>query len=525
MRTPGRIGQAMELLCARDPGLAATRRAVRTALVLPALFAVCGQVLGSPAMATFAAFGSYSMLLLVEFTGPMVQRLRAHLGLALAWLVLICLGTLAAHHTWLAITAMVVVGFLVLFSGVVSSVLAGAATALLLAFIISVTWPAPASQLPERLTGAGLAAAAAMLAVSLLWPRPAADPLSAPAARVCRTAAAYLRRDASRAGPPDTPSDARKAPGTAPDTPGDARKAPGTAPDTPGDARGAPGTAPDTPGDARKAPGTDSPSAPPDPPDDGSQAPDNGPEAPDNGPEAPDDGPEAPGDGPRQGTADETAVAASELRRAFDATPYRPTGLSADSRALVCLVDELTWLCGIVADSAHPPPSGPAPDPDVQAVRRAAALVLDRSAGLLEDPHGPPDALRAATAGLRTAMDAMEHSATTRLPVHPSAPGAEEEFRSCLGMLDLSFRAQELGFATLQIAGDVDLAAAAGQRGWRERLLGREPGTSVSPLAAGRGGGGPPPPPRGGGGGQKDGGRAGGPGGGGRAPGGGGGPG
>ncbi|MFD0508846.1 hypothetical protein ACFQ0G_50550 [Streptomyces chiangmaiensis] len=87
MRRPGRIriGRVPAWLSAHDPELAATRRAARTALVMPALFALCGQVLGSPIMATFAAFASFSMLLLVEFTGPMVQRLRAHLGLAVVW--------------------------------------------------------------------------------------------------------------------------------------------------------------------------------------------------------------------------------------------------------------------------------------------------------------------------------------------------------------------------------------------------------------------------------------------------------
>jgi hypothetical protein len=128
----------------RDPGLAATRRAARTALVMPSLFALCAEVLHKPAMATFAAFGSFAMLLLVEFTGPMVQRLRAHVALGVAWLVLVSLGTLAARSVWSATAATVVVGFAVLFSGVVSSVLAGATTSLLLAFILPVCrtgWP------------------------------------------------------------------------------------------------------------------------------------------------------------------------------------------------------------------------------------------------------------------------------------------------------------------------------------------------------------------------------------------------
>jgi uncharacterized membrane protein YccC len=383
-------------LRAHDPELSATRRAGRTAIVMPALFALCSQVIGSPAMATFAAFGSFSMLLLVEFTGPMVERLRAHLGLAAAWAVLICLGTLVADQTWLAITVTVAIGFLVLFSGVVSSVLAGASTALLLAFILPVTSPVPLSQLPERLAGAGLAAAAAMLAIALLWPRPAVDPLSAPAARVCRAAAEQLRTDASLlAHEPHAPSPER----------------------------------------CRAA-------------------------------------------------ADDAAAAASDLRTVFDATPYRPTGLSTSSRAVVRLVDELTWLSGILADSAPRPDGRPACDADAHAVRRAAAAVLDEAAALLDAPRDSPDALRAASEHLRTALTGMERNATVRLPVQQRGAGTPSRVHPVIGFLDLSFRAQEVGFATLQIAGNVDRAASAERRGWADRLLGREPGTATAPPAA-----------------------------------------
>jgi uncharacterized membrane protein YccC len=79
-------------------------------------------------------------------------------------------------------------------------------------------------------------------------------------------------------------------------------------------------------------------------------------------------------------------------------------------------------------------------------------------------------------------MDGMENSATQRLPVEQPKPGTEPEVRAFIETLDLSFRAQELGFATLQIAGNVDLAAAAERRSWPERLLGGEPGALAQPL-------------------------------------------
>jgi hypothetical protein len=59
--------------------------------------------------------------------------------------VFVCLATLASRTAWLAAVAMAVAGFGVIFAGVASSVLAGATTALLLAFILPVSLAAPAS--------------------------------------------------------------------------------------------------------------------------------------------------------------------------------------------------------------------------------------------------------------------------------------------------------------------------------------------------------------------------------------------
>jgi len=55
-----------------------------------------------------------------------------------------------------------------------------------------------------------------------------------------------------------------------------------------------------------------------------------------------------------------------------------------------------------------------------------------------------------------------------------------------ISSLDLSFRAQELGYAVQQIAGNVHLFAAAERRGWGDRLLGREPRALTEPLASAR---------------------------------------
>src|ERR1700736_1198017 len=154
----------------RDRGFAALRRATRTAIIMPAMFALGDKVIGNPQVATFAAFGAFAMLLLVDFGGPMGERLHAE---GATGGVFVCLATLASQTAWLAAVAMAVVGFGVIFAGVVSSVLAGATTALLLAFILPVSLAAPVSAVPDRLAGWAIAGGVALGAIALLWPAPA----------------------------------------------------------------------------------------------------------------------------------------------------------------------------------------------------------------------------------------------------------------------------------------------------------------------------------------------------------------
>ena len=104
----------------RDRGLAALRRATRAAIIMPAMFAVGDKVIGNPQLATFAAFGSFAMLLLADFGGPMAERLQAEAALAVTGGVFVCLATLASRTAWLAAVAMAVAGFGVIFAGVVS---------------------------------------------------------------------------------------------------------------------------------------------------------------------------------------------------------------------------------------------------------------------------------------------------------------------------------------------------------------------------------------------------------------------
>jgi uncharacterized membrane protein YccC len=168
-----------------DPGLASLKSAARPAIVMPAMFALADQVIKQPQTAIFAAFGSFAMLVLVDFGGPWRTRLTAYLSLALSGVVLIVLGTLCSRNAWLAAGAMAVVGFAILFSGVINGYFTAAATAAILLFVLPVAVPAPVSAIPWRLAGFGLAAGAGICAVMLLWPPRRRATLQADAARAC----------------------------------------------------------------------------------------------------------------------------------------------------------------------------------------------------------------------------------------------------------------------------------------------------------------------------------------------------
>ena len=187
--------QPLQWLAQHDRNYAALRRAARTAVIMPAMFAFGAKVLDNPVLATFAAFGTFAMLLLVDFTGPIRQRLQAQAGLGVAGCVFVVLGTLVSQSTTLSVIAMAVVAFGVIFAGVVSSTLAGATTSMLLAFILPVSLPGPVSSIPNRVGGWALAAAVAFVAIGVLWPAPVREPLRGAASAACKAIAARLRAE------------------------------------------------------------------------------------------------------------------------------------------------------------------------------------------------------------------------------------------------------------------------------------------------------------------------------------------
>ena len=162
---------------ARDPALLALKRSVRAAVVMPSVFALAHFAFSNGQVGLFASFGSFALLLLVEFRGRPRIRLGCYLALFATGCGFIVVGTLASAHELAAIVSMAVVGFGVLYLGVVTPLAATAATAALLVFVLPVAVAQPASAVGPRLLGWLLAGAFCIPACLLIWPPPWHDDL------------------------------------------------------------------------------------------------------------------------------------------------------------------------------------------------------------------------------------------------------------------------------------------------------------------------------------------------------------
>jgi uncharacterized membrane protein YccC len=148
----------------------ALKSAARAAIVMPGVFAFADQVIGNPQTSLFAAFGSFAVLVLVEFGGRWRTRLVAYLAFAGVGLVLVAVGTLCSRDAWLAAGATGVVVFATLFSGAFNGYFAAASTGAILLFVLPANIPAPNSAIPHRLLGFALAAGVGTAASLFLWP-------------------------------------------------------------------------------------------------------------------------------------------------------------------------------------------------------------------------------------------------------------------------------------------------------------------------------------------------------------------
>jgi uncharacterized membrane protein YccC len=181
-----------------DPGLSSLRRAARTALVMPAVFAFAVLVLRDPQITIFVAFGCFALMVLADFGGTRRPRAVAYVVTTLIGAMLVAMGTLLSPTVGLAAAAMFAVAFCVQFATVFGGYAAAAQPALLLSFVLAASIPASPASIPERLAGWLIAGAVSTLAGVFLWPRFEQVHLRKRAAEVLRLLAALLA--AHRAG-------------------------------------------------------------------------------------------------------------------------------------------------------------------------------------------------------------------------------------------------------------------------------------------------------------------------------------
>jgi uncharacterized membrane protein YccC len=166
-----------EWLRAKDPAHLALKRSVRAAVTMPSVFGLTHALFSNPQVSLFGAFGSFALLLLVDFPGRPRVRLVSYLSLVVAGSCLIALGTVVSTHKVAAVVVMALVGFGVLFAGIASPSVATASTATLLLFVLPVAVAQPAAAVGPRLLGWAFASTFCTAACMAIWPTPWHDNL------------------------------------------------------------------------------------------------------------------------------------------------------------------------------------------------------------------------------------------------------------------------------------------------------------------------------------------------------------
>jgi len=177
---------------AHDPGSASLRRGLRAAVVVPLLLGAATLLAVQQSVATFLVFGVMALLVFADFGGKARSRVSAYVVAALAGVPLIVVGTLASASVWVAVAASALVGFVLSGLGVLGGYFLNAQTALMLAFILSVTNVASIEAMAPRVVGWIVAGGVAVLAGWLIWPRSSHVALRGLAASVIRAVAATI---------------------------------------------------------------------------------------------------------------------------------------------------------------------------------------------------------------------------------------------------------------------------------------------------------------------------------------------
>jgi uncharacterized membrane protein YccC len=161
--------------------------------------------------------------------------------------------------------------------------------------------------------------------------------------------------------------------------------------------------------------------------------------------------------------AQSAGAAVAEVRRAFVATPYRPSGPTGPTEALAFLVDALEWV--LSATSATEGALNEELDPcrpENREVMAAASAVLRASAANLDGGHETPDFARLDRARDAAAQALADRIGDLTVDAVPPLEAPQPSFR----MREISFSVREIGVSALRAAGvaspEVDLPEADG---------------------------------------------------------------
>lgn len=178
----------------RDPDLANLRKALRVAVVLPALLAFGLWAVEDRSFALFAAFGSFAMLGFADFGGPLGRRALAYLTFTVVGGALVVLGTVVSSQDLLAVIVTVVVVLAVQTVAAFGGSWAAASSSAVLAYVLAVM--IPAADLSQAVPQAGgwlLAGAVCTVAAVVLWPSRQVSVLQRELADLVARLAAVLR--------------------------------------------------------------------------------------------------------------------------------------------------------------------------------------------------------------------------------------------------------------------------------------------------------------------------------------------
>ena len=198
----GRRG--LRWLLRHDPGLAASRRAARVAVVATVAFMLTRYGLGSPTIAVYAVFGAIGFGVLSQVVGTPRERTRTLVACFVAGTVLVTIGTLLAGSTAAATIGMLVVGVVVAFLPTGGPRAAGVASGLQLLYILPSFPPYAPETLPGRLIGLAIGMGLLAIADRVLWPPRPIESYACRAAAAARTIADLV--DAATTGVGDLPT-------------------------------------------------------------------------------------------------------------------------------------------------------------------------------------------------------------------------------------------------------------------------------------------------------------------------------